>query len=90
MLGVYCKSSKKNHDTSYNLTYKSWNQVWVDNSGFSLTLKGNSWNKKMILRCKMLDDKMITNYKKLSKEFAKKMLNSYEFEELALFSYVER
>ena len=30
--------------TSYNyvnLTDKTWNQVWVDNSGFTLELKGN-------------------------------------------------
>ena len=34
----------------YNKTDDSWNQVWVDNSGFSLVLKGNLVNGKMILK----------------------------------------
>lgn len=39
--------------TSYNyvnLTDKTWNQVWVDNSGFSLELKGNLQGKSMVLQ----------------------------------------
>ena len=33
----------------YNSTTKKWHQVWIDNSGFSLFLKGNYTNNKMIL-----------------------------------------
>lgn len=39
--------------TSYNYYNKvddSWNQVWIDNSGFSLVLKGNLIDGKMILK----------------------------------------
>lgn len=39
--------------TSYNYVDKTdntWNQLWVDNSGFSLTLKGNLENKSMVLK----------------------------------------
>lgn len=38
--------------TSYNyvnLTNKTWNQVWVSNSGFSLVLKGNLKGESMVL-----------------------------------------
>jgi len=46
------KSTSKSRGTSYNyfnLSDKTWNQVWVDNSGFNLTLKGNYIDKKMVL-----------------------------------------
>lgn len=46
------KSSSKNRGTSYNyynLSDKTWNQVWIDNSGFNLTLKGNYINNEMVL-----------------------------------------
>ncbi len=46
------KSSSNNKGTSYNyynLSDKTWNQVWLDNSGFNLTLKGSYNNKKMVL-----------------------------------------
>lgn len=33
----------------YNKTDDSWNQVWVDNSGYSLVLKGNLVDGKMVL-----------------------------------------
>ena len=36
-----------------DLTDKSWNQVWVDNSGYSLVLKGNLSNGSMILKSKL-------------------------------------
>ena len=52
------KSSKTNRGTSYNyynLTDKTWNQVWVDNSGFSLALKGNYVNNMMVLKSELLD-----------------------------------
>ena len=43
--------------TSYNYfnrTDKTWNQVWVDNSGFSLTLKGNRVGDSMVLKSELL------------------------------------
>ncbi|MDJ0645174.1 MAG: hypothetical protein QNJ57_04240 [Flavobacteriaceae bacterium] len=52
------KSSGTNRGTSYNyykLSDKSWNQVWVDNSGFSLTLKGNRIANKMIMKSAILE-----------------------------------
>lgn len=54
------KSSGANRGTSYNyynLQDKTWNQVWVDNSGFSLTLKGNRIDNKMILKSELLEGK---------------------------------
>jgi len=34
----------------YNFRTKQWEQIWVDNSGFSLHLKGNKVGNQMILR----------------------------------------
>ncbi|MAD96847.1 MAG: hypothetical protein CMB99_05905 [Flavobacteriaceae bacterium] len=50
--------SKKgpNRGTSYNYydrTDQTWNQVWVDNSGFTLVLKGKFTDGKMILESKL-------------------------------------
>ena len=48
----WTSKTSKNQGTSYNYynkTDKSWNQVWVDNSGFSLNLKGNFKNDSMVL-----------------------------------------
>ncbi len=50
--------SKKgpNRGTSYNYydrTDQTWNQVWVDNSGFSLVLKGTFKDGKMVLESKL-------------------------------------
>lgn len=42
-----------NRGTSYNYYNKtddSWNQVWIDNTGFSLVLKGNLVDGKMVLK----------------------------------------
>jgi hypothetical protein len=49
-----------NKGTSYNyvnLTDKSWNQVWIDNSGFSLVLKGNLKGQSMILQSELVKGK---------------------------------
>jgi len=51
------KSSGTSRGTSYNYyntTNKTWNQVWVDNSGFSLELKGNYDSNKMVLTSDLL------------------------------------
>lgn len=53
-------SSGVNRGTSYNYYNKkdaTWNQVWIDNSGFSLVLKGNYKNGKMVLKSKLLNGK---------------------------------
>ncbi|AOW20460.1 hypothetical protein [Urechidicola croceus] len=50
-------SSSGNNGTSnnyYNSTDNTWNQIWVDNSGFSLVLKGNFIDGKMILKSDIL------------------------------------
>ncbi|CAL2105840.1 conserved hypothetical protein [Tenacibaculum sp. 190524A02b] len=49
--------SSKSKGTSYNYYNEkdnSWNQVWIDNSGFSLVLKGNFENEKMILKSDLI------------------------------------
>tara|TARA_R110002073_G_scaffold279026_1_gene442974 strand:+ start:233461 stop:234006 length:546 start_codon:yes stop_codon:yes gene_type:complete len=51
------KSAGINHGTSYNYyntSDKTWNQVWIDNSGYNLTLKGNYIDGKMILKSNLL------------------------------------
>jgi len=63
------KSAGKNHGTSYNyynLTDKTWNQVWIDNSGFNLTLKGNYINNKMVLKSEMIDGKQGKYYNQIT------------------------
>jgi len=62
-------SSTKNRGTSYNYydtKNKTWNQVWVDNSGFSLVLKGNYDNGKMILKSQLLDGKKGKYYNQIT------------------------
>jgi len=62
-------SSKNNHGTSYNyynLIDKTWNQVWIDNSGFSLTLKGNYINNKMVLKSELLNGKQGKYYNQIT------------------------
>lgn len=39
----------------YNKTDKTWNQVWIDNQGGILELKGNFNNNKMVLKSELLD-----------------------------------
>lgn len=62
-------SSTNNRGTSYNYydtKDKTWNQVWVDNSGFSLVLKGNYDNGKMILKSQLLDGKKGKYYNQIT------------------------
>ena len=47
-------SSKGTSYNYYNKSDNSWNQVWIDNSGFSLELKGKYSGKKMILKSKLI------------------------------------
>ena len=49
--------ASSNTGTSYNYVDKvdnTWNQVWIDNSGFSLVLKGNLKDGSMILQSKLV------------------------------------
>ena len=58
-----------NRGTSYNyydLSDKTWNQVWVDNSGYSLVLKGNRTGKSMILKSKLVNSKNGDYYNKVT------------------------
>ncbi len=51
-------SSGKRKGTSYNYydtKENTWNQVWVDNTGFSLVLKGKYENGKMILKSQLIE-----------------------------------
>lgn len=41
----------------YNKSDNSWNQVWIDNSGFSLNLKGNYTDNKMVLKSTLVKGK---------------------------------
>ena len=53
----WVSKSGPSRGTSYNYYNKvedSWNQVWVDNSGFSLVLKGNLVDGKMILKSDLI------------------------------------
>ena len=50
----------------YNLVDKTWNQVWVDNSGYSLVLKGNLKDDSMILTSELVTTKKGNYYNRLS------------------------
>ncbi len=49
----WVSKTSNSRGTSYNyvdLTDNTWNQLWVDNSGYSLVLKGNLVDGKMVLK----------------------------------------
>lgn len=53
----WVSKSGPSRGTSYNYYNKiddSWNQVWVDNSGFSLVLKGKLIDGKMVLKSDLI------------------------------------
>lgn len=51
----------------YNRTDDSWNQVWVDNSGFSLVLKGKLIEKgKMVLKSDIITTKKGKYYNRIT------------------------
>ena len=53
----WVSNSGPSRGTSYNYYNKvddSWNQVWIDNTGFSLVLKGKIIDKKMVLRSDLI------------------------------------
>ena len=56
----WVSKTSKNKGTSYNYYNKSdnsWNQLWVDNTGFSLELKGHYDTNKMVLKSKLIKSK---------------------------------
>lgn len=56
----WVSKTSKSKGTSYNYYNKSdnsWNQLWVDNSGFSLELKGQYNQSKMILKSNLIKSK---------------------------------
>ena len=62
-------SSGESRGTSYNYydtKDNTWNQVWIDNSGFSLVLKGNYKNGKMILKSQLLEGKKGKYYNQIT------------------------
>ena len=62
-------SQGKNRGTSYNFfdkTDKTWNQVWIDNSGFVLRLKGNYTNGSMVLKSKLVQGQNGKYYNQIS------------------------
>jgi len=57
--------SKRSTGTSYNYynaADNSWNQVWVDNSGNPLVLKGDFIDGKMVMRSELKKSKKGTEY----------------------------
>ena len=50
----------------YNRTDDSWNQVWVDNSGFSLVLKGKLVDGKMVLKSDLIKSKKGNFYNRVT------------------------
>ncbi|NVK53459.1 MAG: hypothetical protein HWD85_11040 [Flavobacteriaceae bacterium] len=50
----------------YNAKDKTWNQLWIDNSGGSLVLKGSYTNNQMILKSSLQQGKNGKFYNKLT------------------------
>ena len=50
----------------YNSTDKSWNQLWIDNSGYSLVLKGNYSTNEMILKSSLIKSKKGDYYNQIT------------------------
>lgn len=62
-------SQSTNRGTStnfYNAQDNSWNQIWVDNSGFSLSLKGGLENGVMVLKSDLQEGKNGKYYSQIS------------------------
>lgn len=62
-------STGGNNGTSnnyYNLVDNTWNQVWIDNSGFSLVLKGGLVDGKMILKSELIQGKKGKYYNQIT------------------------
>ncbi len=65
----WASKTSKNKGTSYNYYNKvddSWNQVWIDNSGFSLVLKGKLIDGKMVLKSDLIKGKKGNFYNRVT------------------------
>lgn len=61
--------TSNNKGTSYNYYNKvddTWNQIWIDNSGFSLVLKGKLINGKMVLKSDLIKSKKENYYNRVT------------------------
>jgi len=62
-------STGKNKGTStnfYNKNDNSWNQLWIDNTGYVLKLKGNFINGSMVLKGEIIKNKKGPYYNQIS------------------------
>ena len=59
-------ASKGTSYNYYNAVDKSWNQVWIDNAGSSLVLKGRYKNNKMVLKSKLIHGNKGTYYNQIT------------------------
>ncbi|OIQ38008.1 MAG: hypothetical protein BM563_06970 [Bacteroidetes bacterium MedPE-SWsnd-G1] len=59
-------SSNGTSTNYYNKSDDSWNQVWVDNSGYSLVLKGMLIDGKMILKSELIEGQKGWYYNQIS------------------------
>lgn len=65
----WVSKSGPSRGTSYNYYNKiddSWNQVWIDNSGFSLVLKGKSIDGKMVLKSDLITSEKGNYYNQIT------------------------
>ena len=65
----WVSNSGPSRGTSYNYYNKiddSWNQVWVDNSGFSLVLKGKLIAGKMVLKSDLITSEKGNYYNRIT------------------------
>ena len=65
----WVSKSGPSRGTSYNYYNKiddTWNQVWVDNSGFSLVLKGKLIDGKMVLKSDLITSEKGNYYNQIT------------------------
>jgi len=66
ILNEHWKGAKGSTGRSYNyfdLSDSTWNQVWIDNQGGNLVLKGKAEENKMILQSKLIKGKKVDWYR---------------------------
>jgi len=66
ILNEHWKGAKGSTGRSYNyfdLSDSTWNQLWIDNQGGSLVLKGKAEDNKMVLQSKLIKGKKVDWYR---------------------------
>ena len=61
--------TSSNRGTSYNFynrTDGTWNQIWIDNTGFTLQLKGRFFEGKMVLKSSEINSKKGSYYNRIT------------------------